>query len=61
MPLALLDAERRTNGAIEMLIFGRNGEVLVQVRGDNSGPHTVENSFRKAYTARTFRVMSDAE
>jgi PAS domain S-box-containing protein len=26
--LAMLDAERRTNGAVEMLIFGRNGEVL---------------------------------
>ena len=26
--LATLDAERRTNGAMEMLIFGRNGEVL---------------------------------
>ena len=26
--LALLDVERRTNGAVEMVIFGRNGEVL---------------------------------
>ena len=26
--LALLDVERRTNGAIEMLIFGSNGEVM---------------------------------
>jgi len=28
------------------------------VRGDGTGPHTIENSFRKAYTSRTFRVPS---
>jgi uncharacterized protein GlcG (DUF336 family) len=28
------------------------------VHGDNAGPHTVENSRRKAYTARTFGVPS---
>ena len=31
-----------------------------QVRGDNTGPHTIENSFRKAYTARTTRAPSGA-
>jgi len=39
-------------------IVGRNGEVLVQVRGDGTGPHTMENSFKKAFTARTFRIPS---
>ena len=39
-------------------MVGRNAEVLVQLRGDNTGPHTIENSFRKAYTARTFRAPS---
>jgi uncharacterized protein GlcG (DUF336 family) len=32
--------------------------VLLQMRGDNAPPHTVENSFRKAYTSRTFRIPS---
>jgi uncharacterized protein GlcG (DUF336 family) len=32
--------------------------VIVQIRGDNSSPHTIENSMRKAYTARTYRVPS---
>ena len=32
----------------------------MQVRGDNTGPHTMENSFRKAYTSRTFRIPSGA-
>ena len=39
-------------------VVGRNGEVLVQIRGDGTGPHTMENSFKKAFTARTFRIPS---
>lgn len=43
---------------VSVTVVGRNGEVLVQLRGDNASPHTMENSFRKAYTSRTFRVPS---
>jgi uncharacterized protein GlcG (DUF336 family) len=43
---------------VSSTVVGRNGEILAQVRGDNTGPHTTENSFRKAYTARTFRITS---
>src|SRR5262249_9371719 len=43
---------------VSATIVGRNGEVLVQIRGDGTGPHTMENSFKKAYTARTFRIPS---
>jgi len=43
---------------VSVAVVGRNGEVIVHVRGDGTGPHTMENSFRKAYTARTFRVPS---
>jgi len=43
---------------VTVTVLGRNAEVLVQVRGDGAAPHTVENSFRKAYTSRTFRVPS---
>ena len=49
----------KTNGyAVSVTVVGRNGEVLAQVRGDGTGPHTMENSFRKAYTSRTFRIPS---
>ena len=49
----------KANGyAVSSTVVGRNGEVIVQIRGDNTGPHTVENSFRKAYTARTFWIPS---
>ena len=49
----------KANGyAVSATVVGRNGEIIAQVRGDNTGPHTIENSFRKAYTARTFRQPS---
>jgi uncharacterized protein GlcG (DUF336 family) len=48
-----------TNGyRVSATVVGRNGEVLVQIRGDNTGPHTMENSFKKAFTSRTFRIPS---
>src|SRR6202789_54866 len=51
----------KANGyAVSASVVGRNGEIIVQVRGDNASPHTVENSFRKAYTARTLRAPSGA-
>ena len=51
----------KTNGyAVSVTVVGRNGEVILQVRGDNTSPHTMENSFRKAYTARTLRSPSGA-
>ena len=49
----------KANGyKVSATVVGRNGEIIVQVRGDGTGPHTFENSFRKAYTARTFRQSS---
>ena len=47
-----------TTRFVPLAVVGRNGEIIVQLRGDNASPHTVENSFRKAYTSRTFRVPS---
>jgi uncharacterized protein GlcG (DUF336 family) len=43
---------------VSVNVVGRAGEVIVQLRGDDASPHTIENSFRKAYTSRTFRVPS---
>jgi uncharacterized protein GlcG (DUF336 family) len=49
----------KANGyAVSSTIVGRNGEIVAQIRGDNTGPHTAENSFKKAFTARTFRIPS---
>jgi uncharacterized protein GlcG (DUF336 family) len=43
---------------VSVHVLGRNGEVIVAMRGDNTGPHTLENSMKKAYTARAFRRSS---
>jgi len=43
---------------VSIHVPGRNGEVLVAVHVDGAPPHTMENSQRKAYTARTFRIPS---
>src|ERR1700753_4229153 len=43
---------------VSVHVVGREGQVLVGLRGDGSPPHTFENSQRKAYTARTFRTPS---
>lgn len=33
----------------------RDGETIVEMRGDDAAPHTMENAPREAYTAMTFR------
>jgi uncharacterized protein GlcG (DUF336 family) len=43
---------------VSVHVVGREGQVLVGLRGDGTSPHTFENSQRKAYTARTFRTPS---
>ena len=44
--------------AVSVHIIGDMGEVLVALRGDNTGPHTMENSMRKALTSRGTRLPS---
>ena len=41
-----------------MHVVGRNAEVLIAMRGDDTGPHTMENSLRKAITSRMQRRPS---
>ena len=43
---------------VSVAVVGRAGELIVHLRGDGTGPHTMDNSFRKAYTARTSRAPS---
>lgn len=52
-------ADCKTKGwRVSVTVVGRNGEVIAQLRGDGTGPHTMENSFLKAFTSRTFRIPS---
>lgn len=43
---------------VSVAVVGRNGELIAHLRGDGTGPHTMENSLKKAFTARTFRIPS---
>jgi uncharacterized protein GlcG (DUF336 family) len=54
-----VDSCKAQGYGVSVAVVGRNGELLVHLRGDNTGPHTMENSFRKAYTSRTFRIPSE--
>jgi uncharacterized protein GlcG (DUF336 family) len=42
--------------AVSAVAVDRAGEVMVAMRADGAGPHTMENARRKAYTALTFRT-----
>ena len=41
--------------AVSAVVVDRDGETIVEMRGDNATPLTLENARRKAYTAMTFR------
>src|ERR1700730_1058777 len=43
---------------VSVHVLGRDGEVIIGLRNDLAGPATMENSMKKAYTARTFRTPS---
>ncbi len=64
VPLALTIAQtaydtcKAEGYRVSVHVLGREGQVLVALRGDGSSPHTFENSQRKAYTARTFKSPS---
>src|SRR5579862_886538 len=51
----------KANGyKVSVTVVDRDGQIILQVRGDDANPHTMENSMRKAYTARTTRNPSGA-
>ena len=53
-----LEQCRKDGYNVTVTVVNRAGRVKVTLQGDGTGPHTIENSFRKAYTAVTFRVPS---
>ncbi len=67
--LSLSVAQTMANGALEackamgyaasVVVVDRGGDTLVALRGDGTGPHTVENARRKAYTANTFKMSTE--
>ena len=43
---------------VSVNVLGRDGEVILALRNELAGAATMENSMKKAYTARTFRRPS---
>lgn len=43
---------------VSVTVVGREAQIIVQLRGDGAPPHTIENSYRRAYTALTYRRPS---
>jgi uncharacterized protein GlcG (DUF336 family) len=55
-----LEACKARGFAIGVVVIDRGGNVVVSLRGDNAGLHTVENARRKAYTALTVGMTTQA-
>jgi len=43
---------------VSVAVVGREAQIIVHLRGDQSPPHSTENSYRRAYTALTYRAPS---
>ena len=56
--LTAVDACKQAGYNVSVHVVGRNGEVLVGLRHHAAGVNTFENSWKKAYTSRTFRIAS---
>lgn len=66
LPIALdiangaLEACKTMGYSASVVVVDRAGNTVVSLRGDGAGPHTVENARRKAYTANTFKMTTEA-
>jgi len=55
---AAMAACRQHGSRVTITVLDHAGRTKVVLRGDGSNPHSVEHSFRKAYTALTYRMPS---
>jgi uncharacterized protein GlcG (DUF336 family) len=55
---AAIETCRKGNFRVSVTIVDSSGNIRVHVRDDGAAPHTVDASFKKAYTSRTYRVPS---
>ena len=53
-----LETCRKNGFHVSVTVLDRAGQVRLALRDDDARPHTMENSQRKAYTARSFRISS---
>jgi uncharacterized protein GlcG (DUF336 family) len=60
MATGALEACKTRGFNVAVVVVDRGGDTMVALRADDAGPHTMENARRKAYTARTFRMTTQA-
>ena len=60
MAQGALEACKARGFNVSVVVVDRGGDTLVALKGDEAGPHTMENARRKAYTARTFKMTTEA-
>ena len=53
-----LAACRADNQKVSVTVVDHAGRIKVQLRDDGAAPHTMEHSFRKAYTALSYKMPS---
>lgn len=58
MAMAALEACRKHETQVTITVLDHAGRTKVVLRDDGANPHSVEHSFRKAYTALTYRMPS---
>lgn len=49
---------RKEGGKVSVTVVDSGGRMKASVRDDGAAPHSTEHSFRKAYTALTYRMTS---
>lgn len=57
---ATVQACAARNMAVTATVVDRAGVVRAVLRADRAGPHTVESSFRKAFTSASMRALTSA-
>ena len=55
---AAMDACRKHGSRVTITVLDRAGRTKVILREDGSNPHSVDHSYRKAYTALTYNMPS---
>src|SRR4051794_35050923 len=54
--MAAMEQCRKDGFKVAVTVVDRGGRMKAMIRDDGTGPHTIEASERKAYTASAFRV-----
>ena len=58
MATAALETCRKNGYRVSVTVVDNAGDVRAAYRDDGTPPHTYDASFRKAYTARTYRIST---